>query len=224
VAAVALLASATAGLAAPVFIVTLGAPTPAPTVCVAGGLVNGDDPAAFPTTCAIKMSGPLTSPAGTYGVTLTVDVSSFSSSTPCFAPVPGKTNDTEFDTADGSIDMTIDTFCMDLTNDGAGSGPVSGTFTVTSGSCKYNGATGNGTFTGSWIGPSPGSNPFSVKLAEFDFIKLTTTPVTCGGGGGGGPGPGATPELDSLLLFGSGLAGGVSYLLMRRRAQPKKTV
>jgi len=35
-----------------------------------------------------------------------------------------------------------------------------------------------------------------------------------------GPSAGATPELDSLLLFGSGLAGVAGYLRLRRRAGP----
>jgi len=41
------------------------------------------------------------------------------------------------------------------------------------------------------------------------------------GGGGGGPNPGETPELDSLLLFGSGLSGLIGYatLRVRRRRQ-----
>ena len=35
-----------------------------------------------------------------------------------------------------------------------------------------------------------------------------------GGGGGGGPNPGATPELDSLILFGGGLSSLGAYALM----------
>jgi hypothetical protein len=48
-----------------------------------------------------------------------------------------------------------------------------------------------------------------------------------GGGGGGGTGTGtgggATPELDSILLFGSGLAGIGGYALMRLRAGRRST-
>jgi hypothetical protein len=39
----------------------------------------------------------------------------------------------------------------------------------------------------------------------------------CGNGNGNGN-PGATPELDSILLFGSGLSGFVAYAVRRRRA------
>jgi Domain of unknown function DUF11 len=40
-----------------------------------------------------------------------------------------------------------------------------------------------------------------------------------GGGGGGGVPPGATPELDSLLLFGSGLSGLAGYAALRLRTR-----
>jgi hypothetical protein len=39
---------------------------------------------------------------------------------------------------------------------------------------------------------------------------------------GGSPAPGATPELDSLLLFGSGLSGLGGYALMRLRARRRR--
>jgi hypothetical protein len=49
--------------------------------------------------------------------------------------------------------------------------------------------------------------------------RASTMVISGGGGGtGGGGGPGATPELDSLLLFGSGLSG-MAYALRRLRAR-----
>jgi hypothetical protein len=50
----------------------------------------------------------------------------------------------------------------------------------------------------------------TVDYAPVSFLVTPTEPGGGGGGdggGGGGPPPGNTPELDSLLLFGSGLAG-----------------
>jgi uncharacterized repeat protein (TIGR01451 family) len=43
------------------------------------------------------------------------------------------------------------------------------------------------------------------------------------GGGGGGVNPGATPELDSLFLFGSGLSGLAGYAALRWRSRRRPT-
>jgi hypothetical protein len=59
---------------------------------------------------------------------------------------------------------------------------------------------------------------------DFDVIGVPVgpgggCPPDCGGGG-----PGATPELDSLLLFGAGASGLLAYARVRirgtRRRQP----
>jgi hypothetical protein len=42
-------------------------------------------------------------------------------------------------------------------------------------------------------------------------------------GGGGTPDPSATPEMDSLLLFGGGLSGLGGYALMRIRSRRWRT-
>jgi hypothetical protein len=46
----------------------------------------------------------------------------------------------------------------------------------------------------------------------------TSTPPGGGTGGGGTPPPGATPELDSLALFGTGMFGLAGYAITRMRA------
>jgi hypothetical protein len=51
---------------------------------------------------------------------------------------------------------------------------------------------------------------------------LTVLSSTTGGGGGNGdgsPGVGATPELDSLALFGSGILGVLGFIRLRKRAR-----
>jgi hypothetical protein len=52
-----------------------------------------------------------------------------------------------------------------------------------------------------------------------DVIPESTPAGGPGGGADGPPTPGATPELDSLLLFGSGTLSLVGYALTRRRAR-----
>ncbi len=60
-------------------------------------------------------------------------------------------------------------------------------------------------------------------MIHYDSTAVTLTaevPNMQPGGGttAGPPSPGATPELDSVLLFGTGLIGVGGYLLRRRRA------
>jgi len=88
----------------------------------------------------------------------------------------------------------------------------------------------NGTFE------TPGQNPvvqptggvgvLSIRLQVCDpanacgiaFAVLMIEPGSGGGGSGGGPpGIGQTPELDSILLYGSGLAGMAAFTLRRLR-------
>jgi hypothetical protein len=62
----------------------------------------------------------------------------------------------------------------------------------------------------------------TVTLTVVSIPNLTLSSgggcvVNCGGGGGGGLG--ATPELDSLTLFGSALIGLAGYVGLRRRAR-----
>lgn len=98
----------------------------------------------------------------------------------------------------------------------------------------YAGATGKGGITGSWT-TTETCDPSTASLCGFSggsLAVLTLTMVSipnltvvppctsdCGTGtGGGGPNPGATPELDSLLLFTTGLLSLGGYVAVRRRA------
>jgi hypothetical protein len=106
----------------------------------------------------------------------------------------------------------------------------------------YAGAHGSGSLDGTWSTTVPCSdadgNPVQTcglsgePLAAFTLqsVSIPDLEIVTGGGGGGGgcvvscgPGggtiPGATPELDSVALFGSGLASLGGYLLLRRRAR-----
>jgi hypothetical protein len=75
---------------------------------------------------------------------------------------------------------------------------------------------------------------YAVTLTDsFAFQSNTaqvSVSVTSGSGGPGGcdsltcpPPPGATPELDSLLLFGSGMAGLASYACIRLRGRRRRS-
>lgn len=71
---------------------------------------------------------------------------------------------------------------------------------------------------------SVGSADIDPNSTNNSATATTTVPITPGGGvggdgGGGGINPGQTPELDSLLLFGSGLSGLAGYALLRRRSR-----
>jgi hypothetical protein len=55
---------------------------------------------------------------------------------------------------------------------------------------------------------------------EVGGLPVDTGPVT----GGSPPDTSATPELDSVVLFGSGIAGLGSYVLMRARARRKSSI
>jgi hypothetical protein len=109
----------------------------------------------------------------------------------------------------------------------------------------YAGASGRGSLEGSWIvNPNDPNNPFPkcvddtgqpVAFCGFSgetlVFTLNTVSIpdlqTVGGGGGctvncGGGGPGATPELDSIFLFGSALFSLGGYAVLRRRASRRR--
>jgi hypothetical protein len=120
------------------------------------------------------------------------------------------------DFSSGSITMdTSGTFC------GAPIGPgvyaLSGTYKITGGTVPFDQVSGNGTITGTY-------NSYSATLIFSNISGV----INLGGGGsggvggGGGPGLGATPELDSLLLFGGGALGLAGYAITRARARGKR--
>jgi hypothetical protein len=125
----------------------------------------------------------------------------------------------------------------------AGPWPLRLTFTVdpTASTGIYAGATGSGSIDGTWSTTAACSdadgNPVQncglsgeplaaftlngVSIPDLDIGNGGGCIVGCGGGGGGGGGPipSATPELESMSLFGSGLARLGGYILLRRRAR-----
>lgn len=105
----------------------------------------------------------------------------------------------------------------------------------------YAGATGSSTVSGTWmLDPTLNTDPnciddfgqpirscgFSGEALIFSLnsVSIPDLQLVGGGGcqidcgGGGGPGPGATPELDSIVLFGSALFSVGGYAALRRRA------
>jgi len=98
------------------------------------------------------------------------------------------------------------------------SGTVTIPFTVASSSGDYAGATGTGNINGEFSGSLGGGSTLTVNgINSSDF----NVPTSTGGSGdvGGGPSPGATPELDSLTLFGSALLGLAGYMSLKRRGR-----
>jgi hypothetical protein len=98
-------------------------------------------------------------------------------------------------------------------------GPVDGSLTLNpDGSFVYTPSAafiGEDTFTYQAVDSADGlgSNPATVTVS-----------VLPAGGGGGGcvacpPNPGQTPELDSIMLFGTGLMGLAGYVLRRGRVR-----
>ena len=79
----------------------------------------------------------------------------------------------------------------------------------------------NGMIVGDMASISAGQLSPDPNPANNSFVSQTliTGPGGGAGDGVGGPGPQATPELDSLVLFGSGLSGLGGYVLMRIRAR-----
>jgi hypothetical protein len=95
------------------------------------------------------------------------------------------------------------------------SGPSNGVLGLNAdGSFTYTpntGYTGPDSFSYKAAAASLTSNVASVSVTILTNTAVCT--VNCA------PGPGATPELDSLLLFGSGLSGLGAYALARFRAK-----
>jgi hypothetical protein len=137
-----------------------------------------------------------------------------------------------------------DTICISQSVDPQGAGvpplgpwPLSLTLAVDPNASTgiYAGATGTATVNGTWLPTSSCGTPdapihgcgFSGEELAFTLTDVSIDNLTLVGGGpcltdcggGGGPGPGATPELDSLTLMGSGLAGLAAYLTVRMRAR-----
>jgi hypothetical protein len=67
----------------------------------------------------------------------------------------------------------------------------------------------------------------AVAMAMFILAAPAAAAPSCGNGPNNGnthcvaPSPSATPELDSVILFGSGLLGAAGYGLIRLRARQR---
>ena len=123
----------------------------------------------------------------------------------------------------GSSPSTSSSIVMDTQGQFCGSPPpgpnspatVVGPYTITSGTGGFAGASGSGTVTGTYTGGN------TAQLVFSDISGTLTLPASGAGGGGGvgGVNFAATPELDSLLLFGSGVLGLAGYALARSWAR-----
>jgi IPT/TIG domain len=79
------------------------------------------------------------------------------------------------------------------------------------------------------IAPAHAAGVVDVVITNPDgqraMLPASFTYFASGGGNpGGGPDPSATPELDSLLLFGSGLSGLGAYAVLRLRTRRRRHV
>jgi hypothetical protein len=142
----------------------------------------------------------------------------------CFAPAAGETNLATVmftsSVATGQLMLSTGSMCLptDLSIE---AGAFSIPFTVQSGTGDYAGASGSGVLTGNFDGSILGGSTLTfLNLASANFSVPVSNPCLASicDPGLPPPSPGATPELDSLVLFGSGLTGVAAYLLRRRRA------
>jgi hypothetical protein len=141
----------------------------------------------------------------------------------CFTP-DSSGNVTTLDFGNGDV-LTLRTtqFCL-KSPVGDLSGNLGGQVSVVSGTGNYAGATGSGTFSGTYTADSllflDSQMTFSSYSLAVTLPVTTCDPLdpTCSGSGGG-PGVGSTPELDSLTLFGSALLSLGAYAALRRRAR-----
>ncbi len=208
-------------------------------VALAAGLTVG---LATPTTngltcdpfngCSATVSGNLTgSTPGSYSLQFTLvgipdaDLVDPNATQWCFAAKSGEINQAilNFTGAGATGQVVLDTggLCVPPTFMEDPTKPLtkfSVPFTVHSGNLDFLGATGSGSLDGQFPNSIFGGPTFTfltVNSPDFNVPSLTCTdPNGCNGN----PNPGATPELDSIVLFGSGLSGIVAYAVRRRRA------
>src|SRR5260221_273734 len=168
--------------------------------------------------CVATISGSLTSSTpGTYTLQLALDGPLGDFSDPaitqvCFTPTSGGVNQAVLNFTGtgttGQVLLNTGGFCapkdvVDL------SLPTNFTipFTVQSGTQDFLGAAGSGTLHGQFPRSILGGQQLTfLTLNNSEFI---VPPVTCTDPNGcnGNPNPRATPELDSLVLFGTGRSG-----------------
>jgi len=197
---------------------------------------------AFDLSCDAVAAGNLAGAPGTFAINEHGDVTCDPAVFNCL-PAPNKlcfplTGSTTL-TNGGDVLVLVskpstDTICVTQLTDAAGV-PVPGpwplilTFGVDPSSQGiYANKIGSGSLQGTWTLADPTACPDPCGLALSESMAFTFTDINVAllpSGGGCDPndptcngGPGATPELDSILLFGSGLSGIVAYAVRRRRA------
>lgn len=82
----------------------------------------------------------------------------------------------------------------------------------------------DGTVLSNTASVSTGADQFDPNTADNQSTAATQVGSRAGGGGGGNRGPNSsdTPELDSLVLFASGVSGLAGYAATRLRARRRR--
>lgn len=179
--------------------------------------VESPDPCSLGVQCTLTVSGNQSSSPGGSGTYVSTSkfvpgaISTVNGQN-CFALTAGSSLRLTFST--GAITMTTaGSYCGNLLSDGSGFS-FSGPFTITSNTTAYDTVNGSGTLSGTYT--------FADRKLRFRSVNGTTSGGGGGGlGGGGGINPGVTPELSSILLFGSGALGVASYGLARLRGRKR---
>ena len=113
-----------------------------------------------------------------------------------------------------------------MTTSGSGAIALSKTGALPGGVTFTDNGNGTATLAGTPDVGSGGTYPVTITATNnlgSDHQVFTLTVSGSGNGGGGGPGSSDTPELASLLLFGSGLTSLLAYARTRRRAARGRT-
>jgi hypothetical protein len=172
---------------------------------------------AFDNSCNGTISGSFADPnqGGSYTLQFTLDgISDFSGPLGCFTPTLGGTNQAILDFTSpgktGQLTVTTGSICLP-TDPSIESGTFTIAYTILSGTGDFATQTGDGALIAPYVGSLMGPVGLFTTLPP-DICLID--PNGCNGN----PGGGATPELDSLVLFGTGLSGVVVYAIRRRRA------
>jgi hypothetical protein len=176
--------------------------------------------------CLGTVTGALTgSNEGTYQLQLALHAPlDVSDNQICFAPVVTGTNQAilSFAPYNASGQLVLGTGSLCLPADvSLETGEFSIPFTVQSGTGIYEGATGRGVLMGQFAGSILGGSSLTFMNISSSNLSLPV-PSPCADlecvPGPDPISPGATPELDSLILFGSGIVGIGTYLRRRYTA------
>jgi hypothetical protein len=179
--------------------------------------------------CTYTYSGTHTSTPGNGAYTLKDVISSapYSAGSNKWCLNLGAGSSVRLNISSSALILATDTapFCGPITSVSAAgiTYTFSGPYTVTGSGTAFSAVTGNGTLTlNLTVDSSNHLQHTGIGLSGTLIVPVVTTTGGGGSGGsGGGIGLGATPELDSLILFGTGGLGLGGYALMRLRARRK---